>query len=357
MDSLINKANFEAMLDPAAGQEQARAVPPQPLPGHNEGSREVSGRGRDFGRCQGPGSLELQLPESPKQPEAIEEGGASTAALSFPRKLWSVVENEAFKSVGWNEDGDAVVIQVNLFQREMLDQRDPQRIFEADDLKSFTDQLRLYGFRQIRAPGSQAQPWGAERMMTYHNSNFQRGKPELLENIWRKGDLRNPAWKPAWQVIDDPKKERKPVATRHSPRFPKAWRKARKEASLARGSRGQKPTVYSGVWAMKSITAGQGMSTPSPQAPRGCSGEGTPRHATSTAPGADAVTGEDTEASSSSAYRNHCALMTLYNTCYSIALTALSAKTPDEQSDEEEQEGSSDYKTVLCERVRDMPPQ
>ncbi|KAM6143321.1 heat shock transcription factor, X-linked member 4 [Erethizon dorsatum] len=365
MGNSINKDDCEGMPDPAAGEERGREVPSNPLPGLNEDSREVSERDGDHAVCQDPRSQELQQPENPNQHKANEEGSSDTVAFSFPRKLWTVVENDAFKSVCWNDDGDTVVIEVDLFQREILGQRDPERIFEADTLKSFIHQLHLYGFRQIHPHNSEAQSQGNQRMMIYYNSSFQRDKPGLLENIWRKGDLRNPACrgtceptllrKPAWQWMDDPNAKKKPVATRHSPRFPKArCRKSKRAAARDQGPRGPQPTVFSGVWAMKSI-AGHGLDNQPPQAPSGPSGDGTARSVTFAAPAAATVKGQGEEPSSSSAYRDHCALMTLYNTCYSVVLTALSAKTPDEHSHQEQQEGASDYKSVLCEQVMDNP--
>ena len=50
-------------------------------------------------------------------------------------------------------------------------------------------------------------------------------------------------------------------------------------------------------------------------------------------------------------------MMSLYTTCRSILLAALLAMTPNEvPSDNEEQdEGSSDYKCVFCEHFKDNP--
>lgn len=114
--------------------------------------------------------------------------------------------------------------------------------------------------------------------------------------------------------------------------------------------------MFSGIWAMKSV-AGHGVDNQSPQAPNGLSGEGTTRNVMCAPPAAATVKGAGEEPSSPSAYCDRCALMSLYNACYSVVLTALSAKTPDEHSDEDEQEGSSDYKSVLCEQVKDSAPQ
>ncbi|EHA98060.1 Heat shock transcription factor, Y-linked [Heterocephalus glaber] len=270
---------------------------------------------------QDPGSQGAQQPEDQNQPGANEEGSNELGGLPFPRKLWGIVENNAFQSVCWNKDGDAVVIDADLFQGEILGHRDTGRIFEADSLKSFIHQLGLYGFRWICPHDSEAQSWGNKTMMG----------------------------------IEAPNPKKKKMAMRHSPRFQKAdSRKFQREALQDQGPRGPPPTVFSGIWAMKSVI-GHSLDNQAPRVPSAPSGEGTARNGTSAPPAAATEKGAGGEPRSSLAYRHHCALMSLFNTCYSIALTALSAKTPDEHSDAEEQEDASDYKSVLCKQLNDNP--
>lgn len=85
--------------------------------------------------------------------------------LSFPRKLWMVAEDDALTSVRWNDEGDTVIIEEDLFQREILHQRGPGRIFETDSLKSFIRQLNLYGFSKIRPNDPLVHSPGNKRMM------------------------------------------------------------------------------------------------------------------------------------------------------------------------------------------------
>lgn len=55
-------------------------------------------------------------------------------------------------------------------------------------------------------------------------------------------------------------------------------------------------------------------------------------------------------------YPDYGAVMSLYNTCYSILLAALSVMSPHEPpSENEEQDGSSDYKCALCEHFKENP--
>lgn len=71
-------------------------------------------------------------------------------SLTFPRKLWKIVESDQFKSLWWDEDGNCVVIDEELFKKEVLERKGPLRIFETDCMKSFIRQLNLYGFSKMR---------------------------------------------------------------------------------------------------------------------------------------------------------------------------------------------------------------
>uniref|UniRef100_A0A2K5PL93 HSF-type DNA-binding domain-containing protein n=1 Tax=Cebus imitator TaxID=2715852 RepID=A0A2K5PL93_CEBIM len=71
-------------------------------------------------------------------------------SLTFPRKLWKIVENDQFKSISWGEDGTCIVIHEELFKKEILERKDPYRIFKAESIKSLVRQLNLYRFSKIR---------------------------------------------------------------------------------------------------------------------------------------------------------------------------------------------------------------
>ncbi|XP_053437276.1 heat shock transcription factor, Y-linked-like [Nycticebus coucang] len=71
-------------------------------------------------------------------------------SLTFPRKLWKIVESDKFKSVWWDENGTSIVINGELFKKEVLERKGPFRIFETDSMKSLVRQLNLYGFRKMR---------------------------------------------------------------------------------------------------------------------------------------------------------------------------------------------------------------
>ena len=93
---------------------------------------------------------------------ANKEENNAVLGLSFPRKLWMIVEDVAFTSVHWNDQGDMVVIEADHFQREVLQHRGTEIIFETDTIKSFIHELNLCRFRKIHPLGSSA---GKKRMM------------------------------------------------------------------------------------------------------------------------------------------------------------------------------------------------
>ncbi|XP_074248561.1 heat shock transcription factor, Y-linked-like [Saimiri boliviensis] len=69
---------------------------------------------------------------------------------TFPRKLWKIVESDQFKSISWDEDGTCIVIHEELFKKEILERKDPYRIFKAESIKSLVRPFNLYGFSKIQ---------------------------------------------------------------------------------------------------------------------------------------------------------------------------------------------------------------
>ena len=72
------------------------------------------------------------------------------------------MENAAFTSVHWNDEGDTVVIKADLFQTEVFQHRGADRILETDSIKTFNCKLTLDGFRKICPSGHSV---GKKRMM------------------------------------------------------------------------------------------------------------------------------------------------------------------------------------------------
>ncbi|KAJ1057863.1 hypothetical protein K5549_013645 [Capra hircus] len=254
-------------------------------------------------------------------PKTAEEENNAILRLSFPRKLWRIVEDAAFTSTCWNDE----VIEVDLSQMEVLQRRGLDQIFETDSIKSFISELNLYEFSKIHPLGRFA---GKMMMMIYPNSNFQRDKP-LLQNIWRKGDPRTIA---------------QPTAS--------ATATIKTKNPQGNTTCSQNPQLVlicvSGLWSMGSIVRRAGRNhLPSEQGSP--SGEGTSSNATSVPPATFGRDGTGELPKSPSEYPDYNLVMTLHKTCYSILMVALSVMAPNEAPEVEEEQGESlDYTCVLC---------
>nr|XP_044997081.1 heat shock transcription factor, X-linked member 3-like [Jaculus jaculus] len=163
MNTQSIKKNDKSIGKPVVGEEPARAAPSEASCDRNGDTRGGSEAQSDQGRSQYP-NLRENLQTEPDHHAASEEGTSSLLGLSFPRKLWAVVENEAFKSVGWSEEGDTMKIEGDLFEAEVLHRSGADKIFEMDSLKRFICELNLHGFRKIRTKNSPVHP-GKKKMM------------------------------------------------------------------------------------------------------------------------------------------------------------------------------------------------
>lgn len=104
--------------------------------------------------------LQDNLPPQGLNPKMAKE--EDILGLSFPRKLWRIVEDAAFTSACWNDEENMVVIEEDLFRMEILQRRGMDQIFETDSIKSFISELNLYEFRKIHPLGCSA---GKKMMM------------------------------------------------------------------------------------------------------------------------------------------------------------------------------------------------
>ncbi|XP_055249699.1 heat shock transcription factor, X-linked member 3-like [Moschus berezovskii] len=283
--------------------------------------------------------LQYNLPPQDQKPEmANKEEDNAFLRLSFPRKLWRILEDEAFTSVHWNDEGDMVVIEADLFQTEVLQRRGSDQIFETDCIKSFIRELNLYGFSKISPLGHSA---GNKKIMIYHNSNFQRDKPLLLQNI--------------------PKRKKRAVATRHSPRLhhnqctQEVGKKVQKGTPPAHRTPSRRSFLLSHLWSMGSV-ARRAMANHLPGEQGSPSGKGTSSGTASVPPATSGRESTGQMPESPPEYPDYDSVMALYNTCYSILTAALSFTARNEAPEAEEEQGeSSDYKCVLCEQVKDKP--
>ncbi|CAI9181271.1 unnamed protein product, partial [Rangifer tarandus platyrhynchus] len=195
MASQSSHESHTALLAPLTYGEPTTGGPCDSSSDPNVDSGEALEKQGDQPESPDPGLHDNLPPQGPKPEMANKEENSAVLGLSFPRKLWRIVEDAAFTSVRWNDEGDMVVIEADLFQTEVLQRRGVDQIFETESIKSFIRELNLYGFSKIRPSCHSA----GKKMMIYRNSNFQRDKPLLLQNI--------------------AKRKKRVMATRHSPQL------------------------------------------------------------------------------------------------------------------------------------------
>jgi hypothetical protein len=69
--------------------------------------------------------------------------------LSFPEKLWYLVNEPKCEQIDWGPEGTSIIIPNNQeFSKNVLN--NPSRVyFKTKNLSSFVRQLNLYGFRKV----------------------------------------------------------------------------------------------------------------------------------------------------------------------------------------------------------------
>ncbi|XP_059535303.1 heat shock transcription factor, X-linked member 3-like [Myotis daubentonii] len=302
--------------------------------------REALERHGDQEESQDSSPQDNPQPQDPNQGTTNVKG--NLLGLSFPRKLWKIVEDDTVKSVHWNDDGDTLIIEENLFKREILCRRGEKKIFEFNSLKSFIRLLNLHGFSKIR-PGDSSVCSRGNKMMIYQNCNFQRDKPGLLENIMRKGNRMTRALP---GTSSTPTKRKKNMApTRRSPRFRyKVRNNDAEEKAQSEAMNGLEPSAAEFFKYLGLRPTNRAVEVQCPSKAGGPSGEGKSGNVMFV-PQATAVTdGTGDLPTSPQNDPLHGSVMSSYNVCYSTLMAGLSAMAPLEDPDKEEEEGSSNNK-------------
>lgn len=133
-------------------------------------------------------------------PSSSSEESASLASvfscLSFPQKLWVLVESDQVKSIQWGHGGNCIVIQEEMFKVEVLAREAPARAFESTCMKSFVRQLNLYGFTKVPQhlersflPQflAEGEAFAAHRkLLLYSSPHFRKDYPQLLGHCKRR---------------------------------------------------------------------------------------------------------------------------------------------------------------------------
>ncbi|XP_030782200.1 LOW QUALITY PROTEIN: heat shock transcription factor, Y-linked-like [Rhinopithecus roxellana] len=128
-------------------------------------------------------------------------------SLTVPRKLWKIAESDQFKSNSWDENGTCIVIYEEHFKKEILERKNPCRIFQTDSIKSFVRQLNIYGFSKIRPNfqrsaflptflAKEKESCVLNKLKCYYNPNFKRGCPQLLVRVKRRINVKNASLTP-----------------------------------------------------------------------------------------------------------------------------------------------------------------
>ncbi|KAB0338782.1 hypothetical protein FD754_024340 [Muntiacus muntjak] len=317
-----------APLPPSTDGEPSAGDPRDSSLGPNVDSGEALQKQGDQPESPDPGLCDKPPPEGPNPEMPNEEENNTILRLSFPRKLWVIVEDVAFNSVHWNDEGDTA----DLPQYRCVD-----KIFETDSVKSFICELKLYGFNKIHPSGHYA---GKKRMID---------KPLLLQNIWRKGNPITTA-QPATSTTTIPKRKKQACTQ-------EVGRKVQKGIPTACRTPSRCSLVFSGLCSMGSVDR-QGGGNHLPSEHDSLSGRACPAMQylypwlllTAGRNSSRELPGNPLE------YPDYDSVMDVYKTCYSILMAALSVMAPDDAPESEEEQGEiSDYKCALCEHFKDKP--
>jgi heat shock transcription factor len=99
---------------------------------------------------------------------------------AFVTKLWTMVNDPSNQDlIGWYEDGLSFVVS----DREMFVQKILPKFFKHSNFASFVRQLNMYGWHKVQDVSSGS--LHSDNRWQFTNPNFQRGKPELLDQIAR----------------------------------------------------------------------------------------------------------------------------------------------------------------------------
>ncbi|NWU98603.1 HSF5 protein, partial [Upupa epops] len=109
----------------------------------------------------------------------------------FPAKLWQLVNDPQVVSLRWDARGEGLLIDEQLFQKEVLEPEGAAGVFKTKSFSSFIRQLNLYGFHKVAKQSLDASAGAGDASGTgrslhhFCNPCFQKHRPELLAQIKR----------------------------------------------------------------------------------------------------------------------------------------------------------------------------
>ncbi|NXD81622.1 HSF5 protein, partial [Halcyon senegalensis] len=110
---------------------------------------------------------------------------------SFPAKLWWLVNSPRCRSVYWDTRGQELLIEEQLFVREVLgagpageEAAGAANLFKTKRFTSIVRQLNLYGFHKlVKEPLARSGP--ISHPHHYHSPHFRRHRPDLVVHLKR----------------------------------------------------------------------------------------------------------------------------------------------------------------------------
>ncbi|NXC42841.1 HSFY1 protein, partial [Penelope pileata] len=127
--------------------------------------------------------------------------------LSFPQKLWLLVESNNVTSIWWGDNRSCIVIDEEKFKAEILGRKTSARMFETGNIKSIIRQLNLYGFSKKPQDYERSpllpEPLAQEKasappgkvttlllcifyLLVYYHPFFKKDQPQLLQHCTRR---------------------------------------------------------------------------------------------------------------------------------------------------------------------------
>lgn len=106
------------------------------------------------------------------------ETHADASLLSFPEKLWWIVNNPKCEVIHWNAQGTTVVIpSTQRFIADILNSPS-SAIFKTKNFASFVRQLNLYGFRKVTEypRRTTSSSLSAESRCEFKHACFRKGR-------------------------------------------------------------------------------------------------------------------------------------------------------------------------------------
>lgn len=106
--------------------------------------------------------------------------------ITFPRKLWSLVNSDEDGIVNWAHNGVNINLNTTALEEYL---GSPENIFRTRNVHNFMRQLLLYDFKKIGRSNRNSFGDDCSESYVFRNEFFKRDRPNLLDNILRVSSL------------------------------------------------------------------------------------------------------------------------------------------------------------------------